>query len=112
MYDLDFLVPGGPEERKAVHYFCIHAAPEMTGFFSTDIYTRFILPRCHHDPIVRQAVKALSLAHLEYATAESIGAPGGGGWLSDKTILEYNKAVRKLRRYIGDTSELSKAAEM
>lgn len=110
MYDLEFLVPGGPEERKAVHYFCIHAAPEMAGYFSTDIISRFILPRCHHDPIVRQAVKALSLAHLEYSTADSVCAEAGLEWLSEKTVMEYNKAVRKLRRYIGETKELSRAA--
>lgn len=47
-YALPFKIPGSKDERRALHYFNVFAAANMTGVVPNDFWSRIILQRCQH----------------------------------------------------------------
>jgi len=63
--NLPFFVPGRPNERKALHYFFNFASLDLTGYVLLVFGDRLVLQLVQIEPTVRQAVVAVSLAHLD-----------------------------------------------
>ncbi|KAK4542847.1 hypothetical protein LTR36_006036, partial [Oleoguttula mirabilis] len=106
-YSIPFKVPGSQLERKALHYFCTSAAVTFSGYLASDFWEYHILQRCQREPVVRAAVVAVSLLHLEYATAEETAADGTLHHVGPDTLGRYFLAIGKLRRYINNISTAS-----
>ncbi|TPX09844.1 uncharacterized protein E0L32_008866 [Thyridium curvatum] len=111
-YDLPYKVAGSQEDRLLLHYFCASAASELSGYLSSDFWTRLVLQVGEHEQVVRQAVVSLSSLHLELTTAparhgDEVGPvqPGGPQSISHGTVVQYNKAMRSLRKYMNDLPE-------
>lgn len=113
-YAIPFNIPGGQRDRQLLHYFCVRGASELSGYLSSEFWTRVVLQRSHDQLAVRQAVVALSCAHRGFVSAthddindgggspdgSGSGGGGGGGGVSDEANLIYMKALRSLRKYL------------
>jgi hypothetical protein len=103
-YSLPFKIPGSQHDRQLLHYFCVHASADLAGYSSGawDFWGQLVLEYSHHEPVVRSALIALASVHRNYATKE---APGDG--FTDP-LKEYNKAIRRLQKYINSSENPSK----
>ncbi|KAI9739964.1 MAG: hypothetical protein M1818_005020 [Claussenomyces sp. TS43310] len=100
-YAIPFRIPGSQRERQMLHYFCVEAAADLTGFSYSDFWERTVLQSSYDEPVVRQALIALSSAHLEYGRkAQNIGEGTDDLDVDPEPLIQYNKAIRKLRRYM------------
>ncbi|KAJ1323945.1 RNA polymerase II-specific transcription factor-like protein [Microdochium nivale] len=109
-YAIPFQVPGSQTERQLLHYFCVEAAADLSGFLVSDFWTRTVLRRSQDEIAVRQAVVAISSLHRQHrACDQSPGtngslAPEGSGGFAEASVV-YNKALRSLRKYIRNTKD-------
>ena len=107
-YAIPFQIPGSQKDRQMLHYFCVQACHDLSGYLSSEFWSRVVLQCSHTEPVVRHALVALSSIHLEYATRESPGIRRNSEGTHDvQTLLQYNRAVRQLRRYLSTTAEPS-----
>jgi hypothetical protein len=106
VYSIPFKIPGSQKDRQVLHYFCVQAASELSGYSMSNFWNRVVLQCSHHEPLVRRALIALSSIHQEYTVMGSSVSESGA--LNSLTLQEYNKAVRQLRRYLALTSNPSR----
>ena len=82
-----------------LHYYCVHGALDLSGF--GDLYSSFwrglVLRLSHDQPVVRQAVIALSHAHLDFASKDYVA---GNSSVPTEALDHYSRAVGRLRRYL------------
>ena len=107
-YAIPFSVPGSQRDRQMLHYFCVEAASNLCGYFTSryGFWSHFALQCSHDEPVVRQALVALSSIHLDYVSKDPCHVKGtDGGALTVETLQQYDKAVRKLRRYLATKEE-------
>ncbi|KAH8801769.1 hypothetical protein F5884DRAFT_741107 [Xylogone sp. PMI_703] len=99
IYSIPFQIPGSQNDRQLLHYYCVHASKDVAGFSigSSEFWSQFILQRCHVEPVVLNAVIAVASIHRDYVTKEGDIGPVG---IESPTIREYNRALRKLRKYL------------
>lgn len=64
-YSIPFKVPGSQVDRQLLHFYCSEAAERLAGFSDPTLWTQLILQRCHHQPIIRGALVALSSLYLD-----------------------------------------------
>ncbi|KAH8881339.1 hypothetical protein GQ53DRAFT_848353 [Thozetella sp. PMI_491] len=104
-YALPFRVPGSQEDRRMLHYFCVQAAEDLSGYLSPDFWNKIVLQRSHDEQVVRQAVIALSSVHLENAmmTSQDISRMPLGA--SEEILMQYNKSLRCLRKYLNHSAK-------
>lgn len=109
-YQLPFKAPGAPAERKALHYFFVHASVELSTYLALGFWDGWLLQLCQTDTTVQQAVIALSRAHLERSKTLSLLPPrsmdhrdlstsqsfDGYFTASAETLEAYQRAVRRL----------------
>lgn len=97
-YSLPFKIPGSQSDRQLFHYFCVHAATDLAGFSygSTEFWSQLVLECSHHEPVVRSALIAVASIHRNYVTDEG----ENGALVNLNPLEEYNKAIRRLRRYM------------
>lgn len=72
-YSLPFRVQGSQGDRQMLHYFFAQGSSDVSGFLSSDFWTRALPQQIQHDYVIRQALVALSSLHLDYVTE---AAPG------------------------------------
>ena len=104
-YALPFKLPGGRDERRALHYFSVFAASDMGGVVSSDFWCRTILQRCQHETPLRHATAALGRLHVEYIATEKAAhfSP------SEAALQGYGLAVKSLKNYIANFASPSHA---
>jgi hypothetical protein len=107
-YAIPFQIPGSQKDRQMIHYFCVQGSHDLSGYLSSDFWSRVVLQYSHTEPAVRQALVALSSIHLEFVTPESPDRQQKrGGGHDIETLLQYNRAVGQLRRYLSNTVQPS-----
>ena len=103
-YSIPFKVPGSQRDRQILHYFCVQGSSDISGFITSDFWSKVVLQESHQDSAVRQALVAMSSLHLDYVTSESQAA-------SVETLMHYGKAVstirKRLSRPTGDTIKVA-----
>lgn len=107
-YAIPFQIPGSQKDRQMLHYFCVQGSRDLSGYLSSDFWSRVVLQYSHTEPAVRHALVALNSIHIEFATLEPQSCPqrhGAGHQV--ETLLQYNRAVRQLRRYLSTTIQPS-----
>ncbi|KAK4503256.1 hypothetical protein PRZ48_006684 [Zasmidium cellare] len=93
-YDISCGMQDGPAERKAMHYFVNFASLDLSGYLPGRFWDGFVLQGSQSEPMVRQAVLAVSSAHLDHCHE---------GAMSATTLASYQTSVNKLRVYMSRT---------
>lgn len=107
-YAIPFRIPGSQKDRQLVHYFCVHACHDLSGYLSSDFWSRLVLQASHSEPVVRHALVALSSIHLGYTAQEPPGVQQSSeGDQNVETLAQYNRAVRQLRKYLSTNAQPS-----
>ncbi|KAK5061219.1 hypothetical protein LTR84_007761 [Exophiala bonariae] len=65
-YNIPFKVPGSQADRQLLHYYCSQVALSLASYSDPSLWTELILQRCHHQPVVRNALVALSSLHKDF----------------------------------------------
>lgn len=107
IYSLPFRIPGSQKERQILHYYCVQGAFDLSGYMNPEFWTQSILCTSHHEPVVRQALIALSSIKL-FFESEYRDSGGSKVGLNLEVQEQYVKALRRLRKYIATNSEPSK----
>jgi len=98
-YAIPFSVPGSQHNRRLLHFYCVQGAIDLAGYTNSDLWSKTILQHAHRQPIVRQAVVALSSWQVD-ATNTVVGAGGSQRSVAREDHLQqYGKALRGLRKY-------------
>ncbi|KAJ5088281.1 hypothetical protein N7456_011897 [Penicillium angulare] len=94
-YNIPFKVPGSRTDRELLHFYCCEAASSLSRFSETTLWTRVILQRIQHQPVIRNAVVALSCLYRDYMTLGSSQLQ-----VSAKHINIIAKSHSQLRTYL------------
>ena len=112
-YSIPFHIPGSQSDRLILHYFCVYGAPELSGYGAMGLpfWNDTLLRLSHDSAVVRQAVIALSCAHLSFSTsALESDSEAKRDWTKQheaEALQQYNKAVGRLRRHLADEQQYS-----
>jgi hypothetical protein len=103
-YDIPFKVPGSQTDRQLLHYYCSQVAWSLATYSDGSLWTELILQRCHHQPVVRNALVALSSLHRDFQRGGSpqIDDRKHGQRLvaSAESMSMLAKSHRQLARYL------------
>ncbi|KAM0542376.1 hypothetical protein ACHAPJ_012843 [Fusarium lateritium] len=100
-YAIPFRVPGSQKDRRLLHYFCVQGSNDISGFLTSDFWSQTVLQESHQDQVIRQALVAMSSLHLNYITSNS----GEGLVRNVDTLTQYGKALRAVRRRLGQPTD-------
>ena len=105
-YSIPFRMPGSQRDRQLIHYFCVRAGGEMSGYLGAEtgsFWSRTVLHDYHAEPVVRQALVALSSLHLGYCVDDigdgTVQSPGKTH--NEEALRQYGKALGALQRRLG-----------
>ncbi|KAI8721404.1 Zn(2)-C6 fungal-type domain-containing protein [Fusarium sp. LHS14.1] len=86
---------------RALDYFRNKTAPELCGFFESDLWGTLILQISRREPCVRQMVVALSSLHESFHTAHTeSNYPSSTLTLRQRAIGEYGVGIGLLNKHI------------
>ncbi|PYI03975.1 hypothetical protein BO78DRAFT_421115 [Aspergillus sclerotiicarbonarius CBS 121057] len=74
-YNIPFKIPGSRVDRELLHFYCIQAASGLSSYSDPTLWKRLILQRCHHQPVIRNALVTLSALYQDHLTNPHV--PGG-----------------------------------
>ncbi|KAI9846842.1 MAG: hypothetical protein M1838_001117 [Thelocarpon superellum] len=98
-------IPGGPQERRCFRFFRDRTVPQLSGYFSSEFWSRLLLQATHHDPIIRHAVLAVGASHERF---EMLGPGPGADHDPGAFALEhYNKSIRGLSRAMSGRGKMA-----
>jgi hypothetical protein len=107
-YSIPFKVPGSQADRQLLHYYCSQAAWNLSYCADPALWTKLILQRASHQPVIRNALVALSSLHKDYlcgelaagdclqSDADANSRPTG----NVKTMGMISRCHRQLRTYL------------
>ncbi|KAE8151065.1 hypothetical protein BDV25DRAFT_139222 [Aspergillus avenaceus] len=75
IYNLPFKVPGSRKHRELLHFYCSEAAQTLARFTDPTLWTRLILQRSQHQPVVRNALVTLSALYRDYLVSGPVRTP-------------------------------------
>ncbi|OOF91766.1 hypothetical protein ASPCADRAFT_56491 [Aspergillus carbonarius ITEM 5010] len=67
-YNIPFKIPGSRVDRQLLHFYCIQAASGLSSYSDPTLWNRLILQRCHHQPVIRNALVTLSALYQDHLT--------------------------------------------
>jgi hypothetical protein len=106
------LTPSGlPEsriEKSLLHYFCAQAAPDLSGYRSSNFWNNMVLPSMHQEPSIQHAVLALSAFHRDYTIDGAILGRHMHGATSVDSFHQYVLGLRRIQNYIVNKQKPSK----
>ncbi|OJJ70320.1 hypothetical protein ASPBRDRAFT_56135 [Aspergillus brasiliensis CBS 101740] len=70
--NIPFKVPGGRVDRQLLHFYCVEAASSLSSFSDPDFWSRLLLQRCHHQPVIRNALVTLSAIYRDYMFKDDV----------------------------------------
>lgn len=87
-----------PADRRAMHYFQNVAALDLSGYLRCRFWDGLVLQGSQLEPMIRQAVLAVSSAHMEHCSE---------GVTSAASLASYQVSVNKLRIYMSRETDPS-----
>ncbi|KAK5031360.1 hypothetical protein LTS07_005095 [Exophiala sideris] len=97
-------MPGSQNDRQLLHYYCCQASWTLSAYTDPTLWTELILQRSHHEPVVRNALIALSSLHKDYLCGDFQPATASDGaprlTPPAKTTSMIAKCHRQLRNYL------------
>ena len=88
------LPSGNPCERLALEFFQVRTISQLSGYFESDLWNRYVLQLSLLEPSLYYATTALGSLHLWYATGKSSHSVDVPAF----TFQQYNKAIHYLLR--------------
>lgn len=85
-----------PAEVRAMGYFRVHASTDLSGFQPGRFWSHFTLQVSHTEPLVRQAVVAISSAHLKHCAYDQCFS----ATTPTESISAYTSAIQSVRKYM------------
>ncbi|KAL4752217.1 hypothetical protein BDW72DRAFT_212084 [Aspergillus terricola var. indicus] len=96
VYNLPFKVPGSQADRQLLHFYACEAAAGLSSFSDPTLWSKLVLQRSHHQPVVRNALVALAALYRDYMQGGNrIQAPA-----SHAAMQRIAKCHRQLRLYL------------
>ncbi|KAL4999476.1 hypothetical protein BDV10DRAFT_200705 [Aspergillus recurvatus] len=96
VYNLPFKVPGSQADRQLLHFYTCEAAGGLSSFSDPTLWSKLILQRSHHQPVVRHALVTLAALYRDYMQGENrIQASA-----SHAAMQRVAKCHRQLRLYL------------
>ncbi|KAI1619912.1 hypothetical protein EDD37DRAFT_642543 [Exophiala viscosa] len=104
-YSIPFKIPGSQTDRQLLHYYCCQASWILSTYTDPTLWTELILQRSHNEPIIRNALVALSSLHKDYLCGDFQPASAGDGESRStptpaKTASMIARCHRQLRNYL------------
>ncbi|KAL5049326.1 hypothetical protein BDW71DRAFT_204591 [Aspergillus fruticulosus] len=96
VYNLPFKVPGSQADRQLLHFYTCEAAGGLSSFSAPTLWTKLILQRSHHQPVVRHALVTLSALYRDYLQ----GGNRVQASASHAAMQRIAKCHRQLRLYL------------
>ena len=98
-------------DRQLLHYYCCQAAWNLSSCADPTLWTELILRRANHQPVIRNALVALSSLHKDYLCGELVGietdAPAPYAATQPvanlKTMGMISRCHRQLKNYLSRT---------
>jgi hypothetical protein len=88
------LPSGNPCEHLALEFFQVRTISQLSGYFESDLWNRYILQLSLLEPSLYYATTALGSLHLWYATGKSLHSVDVPAF----AFQQYNKAIYHLLR--------------
>jgi Fungal Zn(2)-Cys(6) binuclear cluster domain len=88
------LPSGNPCERLALEFFQVRTISQLSGYFESDLWNRYVLQLSLLEPSLYYATTALGSLHLWYTTGKSSHSVDVPAF----TFQQYNKAIHYLLR--------------
>ncbi|KAJ5591564.1 uncharacterized protein N7459_001933 [Penicillium hispanicum] len=99
------LMPGTRQERQYVHLFCTHATKALSGFFTSEFWTRFLPQLSQREPTIRHAVVAVGVMYEQQLQGRLLPTSPQED-VSDAFVLQqYNRAIKNLLHQISAPQE-------
>ncbi|KAJ5179911.1 hypothetical protein N7492_003121 [Penicillium capsulatum] len=95
IYNIPFKVPGSRADRELLHFYCTEAAGRLSRFSRSDLWTCLVLQRSQHQPVIRNALVALSALYRDYLQSGSSGLAA-----SPKHIQLITRSHKQLRAHL------------
>ncbi|KAL1620864.1 hypothetical protein SLS54_005794 [Diplodia seriata] len=90
-----FASGGTPQERRALDFFFVRTAPQLSGHFDAGFWGRLVLQFGRCEPAIQHAIMAVSSAHEQWEV-EARGVEVSDGSRGRFTLRQYNKAIARL----------------
>ena len=90
----------GEAERRSLHYFINVVALDLSRYLPGRFWDELVPRQCHADPMIRDAVLALSSAHMSKRATPATSLQATGA---------YQRAITRLRAYINTNIEPSRS---
>ncbi|CBF73568.1 Zn(II)2Cys6 transcription factor [Aspergillus nidulans FGSC A4] len=96
VYNLPFKVPGSAADRQLLHFYTCEAAGGLSSFSDSTLWSKLVLQRSHHQPVVRHTLVALAALYRDYIEGGNrVQAPA-----SHAAMQRIAKCHRQLRLYL------------
>ena len=82
---------------RSLEYFRIRTIPQLSGFFDSKFWSRYILLAAIHEPAIRHAVVALGSLHERFEAGDpSILRSNSGKLEGGFALQQYTRAISRL----------------
>ena len=85
------LISRDPLELRSIDFFRLRTAPQLAGWFGTELWSRHVLQTAYHEPAIRHAVVALGAMHEQFELLDNANAV-----YSQYGMQQYGKSIQTL----------------
>ncbi|KAL4926180.1 Zn(II)2Cys6 transcription factor [Aspergillus undulatus] len=96
VYNLPFKVPGSQADRQLLHFYCCEAAGGLSSFSDPTLWSRLILQRSHHQPVIRHSLVTVAALYRDYLQ----GGNSIQKWASEMAMQRIARCHRQLRLHL------------
>ncbi|PWY81543.1 hypothetical protein BO94DRAFT_587254 [Aspergillus sclerotioniger CBS 115572] len=107
-YNIPFKIPGSRVDRQLLHFYCIQAASGLSSYSDPNLWNRLILQRCHHQPVIRNALVTLSALYQDHLT--NTHAEAGSARPSLQSLRLIARSHRQLRAHLSSPDASTEVA--
>ncbi|KAH6719797.1 hypothetical protein BKA61DRAFT_593530 [Leptodontidium sp. MPI-SDFR-AT-0119] len=109
---LPALLPGTTQEKRGFQYFITQTGAELSGFYSSDFWEKFVLQASAAEPSLRHAVIAIGSIHEEFANRRLAYGTTQVSKGHSFAVNQYVKAIGHLRRSLAEGKQATVTALM
>ncbi|KAL4967121.1 Zn(II)2Cys6 transcription factor domain-containing protein [Aspergillus stella-maris] len=96
VYNLPFKVPGSQADRQLLHFYCCETAGGLTSYSDPTLWSRLILQRSHHQPVIRSSLVTVAALYRDYVQNGNVVAKSA----RDAAMQRIARCHRQLRLHL------------